>query len=407
MHQRESSILSDHHLPRMLSDAGWSIRGSEPRINRSGTRTWARFRLVLSAVLLVAFLFFFQLSASTRRTNALVQQLYQNVSYAVSNVPTSYLKILIVGLVSSLPEMNERVTKSLVQLCSLYKEAEIHIVFGSSGNNDSLKWWESTDCRTTFVPQMNLLHTTSIVFETMNRFQKIALLRSLQRQQILQRKESHFDVVVNLDFDVTDLPPLDSVMHAIHHAKSRSIVCANGYETWYLPWGKTRLYYDTLASVESDGTWWYRAYAANLWEIITFGQARLFDRILQSQYTYKMKSCFGGLAVYDYNTWSTEECNYTARATDEWKLSTEYTLPSGDACEHVVFQQCLRHALPSLQVGIQPNLVIGRDAALFSTMEAKMGLVKILIFLSILSYGCRHAWRRYNVRKSIKKTLQE
>jgi hypothetical protein len=205
---------------------------------------------------------------------------------------------------------------------------------------------------------------------------------------------------------VTDLPPRDSLIHAIQHVKNnRSIVCANGYETWYLPWGKARLYYDTLAAVEADGTWWYRTYAANLWEIITFGQARLFQKLLQSQSTHKMQSCFGGLAIYDYKTWSTTECDYTTRESDEWQLSTEYTLPSGDVCEHVIFQQCLRHVQPRLDVAIQPNLVIGRDAALFSTREAKVGLAKILVLVAIVSYGCVQARRRHVWRRNNKKTL--
>lgn len=391
----------------MLNNVGRSDREEVSKMNRNGPRTSTRRRRLLAGGAFMAFMLLFRLYTSTVRVNALVESLQTSNEL---NVPQSDLRILIVGLVFSLNEINERVTESLVKLCATYNEPEIHIVHHdkSAGANSYQQRLEQAGCRVSLMLQDDLLPSTTLFVSSMNRFQRLALLRSLQRQEILQRSNSHFDAVINLDFDVTDFPSLGSLVHATRHAANNTIVCANGYETWYLPWGKARLYYDTLAAIDVDGKWWYHAYAANLWQILTFGQARLFYTLLQSPATFEMQSCFGGLAVYDYSTWSTQECDYTTRSSNKWELSTEYTLPSGDACEHVVFQQCLRHALPHLEVGIQPTLLIGRDAALFSTKEAKMGLFKIVAVLAVLSFVCMHAKRRRKLHKhNKKKTLPE
>ena len=365
---------------------------------RARTRVVTRVRAALAAAMMVTLMLVFQLYTSTRRTNTIVETMYASKTHTFAERD---LRILIVGLIYSLQEITEEVAASLAKLCSLYEKVEIHIVHGeSSKENVSFRQrLEQSGCRVGLVPQEDLLRSiTTEDFQSMNRFEKLALLRTRQRQEILNSSENlNFDAVINLDLDVTDFSPLDSLMQAVHYAsdKNRStIVCASGYETWYTPWGKARLYYDTLAAIDADGTWWYNAYAANLGQILTFGQARLLDRLLQSHSTFAMQSCFGGLAVYDYATWSIQECDYTTRIMNEWQLSSDYTLPSGDACEHVVFQQCLRNALLHLEVGIQPNLLIGRDAALFSTREAKVGLFKITSFLVIVCFGCRKAWRR-------------
>lgn len=347
----------------------------------------------------VTLLLLFQLSFHTNRINALIEKLYSSKPMVD---PQSDVRILIVGLVASLDEMNHNVSESLAQLCSQYTKVEIFIVHGDADYDDTFSkelrhLWEKAGCHVSLVSQETLWPASSQQeFDFMNRFQRLALLRSLQRLSIVQRSESKIDVVMNLDLDITHFPPLDSLVQAIHNASTvkNSIACANGYETWHTPWGKTRLYYDTLAAIDANGTWWYRAYAANLWQIITFGQARLFARLLRSPETFKMQSCFGGLAIYDYDTWSTKECDYANRKAKEWNLSTDYMLPGEDACEHVVFQQCLRHFLPQLEVGIQPTLLVGRDAALFSTQEAKVGLVKILGVIALVVCASVEAWKR-------------
>lgn len=338
---------------------------------------------------------------TTSRTNSMVQQIYESVS---SSKPRKNFRILLVGLVLSLDDINPDVTKSLQQLCPVYNEVEIHIVYAEPSNvvNPYQMKLEKAGCRVTLVDQESLLlhsqHSGHDEFEAKSRLEKLALLRSLQRLEIKQWQQYRTDgVVVNLDLDITTFSPLSSVMHAIHRVNENqhTIACANGYETWHTPWGKMRLYYDTLAAIDGNGEWWYRKYAANIWQIVSFGQARLFGRLLQqSPATFQMQSCFGGLAVYHYTTWSTQECDYTGPSkTDGWKLSSSYTLSGGNSCEHVVFQQCLAHVLPDLQIGIQPNLLIGRDAAIFSTREAYVGVGKAVMALMLLAYCLRQASR--------------
>jgi hypothetical protein len=326
-------------------------------------------------------------------------------SIKAASKPEKDVRILLVGLVFSLEDIDSDVTKTLQQLCSLYNE--VHLVYAESSNSVKMNQMrlEKAGCHVTLVDRENLLlhsqhHSGGEESETKSRFQKLALLRSLQRLEIIQWQQYRTDgVVVNVDLDITDPPPLYSLMHAIHrvNGKKQTIACANGYETWYTPWGKMRLYYDTLASIDRNDKWWYRACAANIWQIITFGQARLLERLLkQLPATFQMQSCLGGLAVYDYATWSsTRECDYTdTLMTNGWKLSSNYKLPSGDSCEHVVFQQCLLDKFPDMQVGIQPNLLIGRDAALLSTREPYVGMFKIVMLLMLFAYCLRQGSRR-------------
>lgn len=390
----------------MPCDIEGNTKELEPKMSLFRSRMTTRHLRYLHVLLAAAALLLLKLVATSWTTTSLVEKLH-TTSKPLSGVLTNNnTRILIMGLLFSLEEMNRDVTQSLAKVCSLYKEAETFIVYGNGADNrTSIKLqWENAGCRVTLLAQEELMRRHHVNanddFRSMNRFQRLALLRSLQRKEVLERQEeSNLEVVINLDLDITLFSSLDSLVQAIQLAadesRSHTIVCANGYETWYMPWGKTRLYYDTLAAIDANGTWWYRAYAANLWQIVTFGQAQLFRKLLSHSSLYKMQSCFGGLAVYDFDTWSTRTCDYIdTTANDEWKLSPDYKLPSGDACEHAVFQQCLGHALPYLSVGIQPNLLVGRDAALFSTQEAKTGLVKVSGLLLITIYGVTLVWRR-------------
>ena len=61
-------------------------------------------------------------------------------------------------------------------------------------------------------------------------------------------------MVVNIDSDMLELPPLSSLVQAADTASQAQIVCANGYEQWSFPVGITLLlYYDTFASVDQSG----------------------------------------------------------------------------------------------------------------------------------------------------------
>jgi hypothetical protein len=185
------------------------------------------------------------------------------------------------------------------------------------------------------------------------------------------------------------------------------------------------LFYDTFAAIDIDGEYYYQKYAASIWQIVTFGQTNLFRDILQRHPAlWPMQTCFGGLAIYDFPSWSNMDCDYDQRNINlrasrhwpikppetsdpsgfdrqpeehmpKWKVPSKYTIdksPNGDVCEHVVFQQCLLDASraqnkPLPRVGIQPNLLIGREAAILSQPEDKVNFVKNIIFLLLLLNG--------------------
>lgn len=398
---------------------------------------------------------------------------------------TSSRRILVLGLIQSLEQLteNKAVIQSLQELCTLYQQG------GSPNNNDKkyvknaapnnvnvgIVYQHAHDAIDGMTRLQSQLHHAScnrvdLVSETqlfdqseqgtnywkqrfpdMNRFERLAVLRSLQRQQIImpplvtslsssfyasnynntiyQLHEGDYNVIVNFDADILQFPPLAALSQAIETAASANrnqrdgggggaIVCANGYEQWTLPILNTfDVYYDTFASVEHEtGKWLYAEYVQAWWRnILTFPQATLFFNIIDSTshpssssstfpsfgQLWPMQSCFGGMAVYDYDTWSNEMCDYdrhTIRLSvnskkhnddkssnnqeERWTLSPNYTVDgtiSGDACEHVVFQQCLLAASQQqqqppgrtshnsdnnkeLMIGIQPNLFIGRQA---------------------------------------------
>ena len=139
---------------------------------------------------------------------------------------------------------------------------------------------------------------------------------------------------------------------------------------------------------------------------------------------WPMKSCFGGLAFYGWESFSSSQCDYvrsrialplaveqspnsedldgeTTATTTKWQFPQRYTLsgtPDGDACEHAVFQLCLgeeyrqgRNAKGEtsnnndLVIGIQPGLIASREANIMSTDEAVWGLIKgVALFLGLL-----------------------
>ena len=215
-----------------------------------------------------------------------------------------------------------------------------------------------------------------------------------------------------------------------------TIICANGYQIWQIPfipskWQGRRyphMYYDTVAAVDRLGHWYYPKYTrVTIPPMSVMFQSNLFQQILfyqqqQQQASnnvtttttannvtttttttttlWPMQSCFGGLAIYDWNTWAFPDCDYDATQItllmdddkQQWQPSPKYSLSGtvdGDICEHVVFQQCLQAAaakqaaagllsqqqrqhnndddddnhhqmLPILEVGIKSDLVLER-----------------------------------------------
>jgi hypothetical protein len=279
-------------------------------------------------------------------------------------------------------------------------------------------------------------------FKQLSRYKRMGKLRSHQRRQILEAEgPDAYEVVINVDMDMVSLPPVVPLLKVIDRVAQQdalgigSIVCSNGFENWVLghDWMIRPLFYDTMAAVDVDGNWGYTTYTTDVRQVVGFGQALLLRDILR-QYPnlWPMQSCFGGVGLYDMSTWATPECDYDLDAiqlltvpiamsdgdrivtgpapvvpgTDpthdlveqkghfqlppaqRWTLDPKYTLtgkPNGDACEHVVFQQCLYDAnhqranngdsKRTLNIGIQPELVIQRQAAIMNRWEDIFNIV--------------------------------
>ena len=303
----------------------------------------------------------------------------------------------------------------------------------------------------------------------MSRYERLAMLRSQQRRRVIDRLGSEeaagdddrprYDVVANIDFDLLSLPILDEFMSAAeavasveargkndadvdqqsrsHH--SSLVVCANGYETWFNPEHGPKLYYDTLPAIDDQGNWYYQTYSRNPFRVATFGQGRLYESIkaytgdtsttLRNHPLWPMQACFGGVAMYGWDAFSSSHCDYVrseislpSQHADEepqqqqqWQFPKRYTFSGtadGDACEHAVFQLCLAEEYQqrrilhnddsSLAVGIQPGLIVSREANLMSTDDAMTALRRgIALGLGLVLIGAKIAYDRRRKDKSL------
>ena len=288
----------------------------------------------------------------------------------------------------------------------------------------------------------------------MSRYERLAMLRSQQRRRVIDRLGSEgavddddrprYDVVANIDFDLLSLPILDEFVSAAeavasveargksdadadqqsrsHH--SSLVVCANGY-------------YDTLPAIDDNGNWYYQTYSRNPFRVATFGQGRLYESIkaytgdtsttLRHHPLWPMQACFGGVAMYGWGAFSSSHCDYVrseislpSQHADEesqqrkWQFPKRYTFSGtadGDACEHAVFQLCLAEEYQqrrilhnddsSLVVGIQPGLIVSREANLMSTDDAMTALRRgMALGLGLVLIGAKIAYDRRRKDKS-------
>lgn len=455
-----------------------------PRLLRLRPRTrWILFCCVLA--LISASLFGYLISTIQRsrdeeEIDSLLQsltiskdeQVDQMKQYKLSFYDRRPRRVLLVGMIASLKELhkNKPVISDLSKVCWLYqhnrgrlKEDEnieegflsIHILYSQGENVEEDKdvelsltaKFEQVGCKTKFVTQETLFNQISPTFAdeflSLNRYSKLSKLRSIHRRQILQAIQQQdsttddpYDIVMNVDLDIINLPPIHTLTNAVERVSASSengskgaIVCANGYETWNIFGLRRHLFYDTMAAVDTDGSWFYTDYATNSYQVATFGQTVLFRDILrQGTRSWPMQTCFGGLAVYDYDTWSTPECDYdrdyikllksTAPSAsppgepktllrsnskrgdsssdyqdvdeEQWTIEPSLTLgyDGRDACEHVVFQQCLRAAadlegVKDLVIGIQPNLLLRREPAFLSQWEDIQRLSEFVVKIAL------------------------
>lgn len=303
----------------------------------------------------------------------------------------------------------------------------------------------------------------------MSRYELLALLRSHQRRRVIEKlgrddnRSTGYDVVVNIDFDLLSLPSLDEFVRAVeavasvevrgaddddaaqdhtHSHHSSLVVCANGYETWFSPEHGPKLYYDTLPAIDDKGYWYYQTYSRNPFRVATFGQGRLFQSIksystggtntLSNHPLWPMQACFGGVAMYGWNAFSSSQCDYvrsevslplpnnqekdsSLQEQQLWQFPKKYTFSGtndGDACEHAVFQLCLAEEYRqrgikdnvdnSFVVGIQPGLIVSREANLMSTDDARTALKRgIVLGLGLFLIGAKITYDRRKKDKSL------
>ena len=300
----------------------------------------------------------------------------------------------------------------------------------------------------------------------MSRYERLALLRSQQRRRVIEKlggednRPAGYDVVVNIDFDLLSLPKIGEFVSAVEavasvedraeddadqvgdqgrsHRQGRHsslVVCANGYETWFNPEHGPKLYYDTLPAIDNKGNWYYQTYSRNPFRVATFGQGRLFKSIssysggtstMTSPPLWPMQACFGGVAMYGWNAFSSSQCDYVRSeislplqhsekdSPQHWQFPKKYTFSGtvdGDACEHAVFQLCLAEEYQqrgrrdnvdsSFVVGIQPGLVVSREANLMSTDDAMNALKRgVALGLGLFLIGAKVAYDRRKKDKS-------
>ena len=228
-----------------------------------------------------------------------------------------------------------------------------------------------------------------------------------------------------------------------HH--SSLVVCANGHETWFNPEYGPQLYYDTLPSIDDKGNWYYQTYSRNPFRVATFAQGRLFKSIksytgetitVSNHPLWPMRACFGGVAMYGWHAFSSSQCDYIRsgislplrhdgndlsppppqqQQQQLWQFPKKYTFTGtadGDACEHAVFQLCLAEEYrrrgrrdttdSSFMVGIQPGLIVSREANLMSTDDAMTALRRgIVLGLGLFLIGAKMAYYRRKKDKNL------
>lgn len=367
------------------------------------------------------------------------------------SISSSYQKVVLVGMVDSLNifQENKLVGEAISSFCTSYstkvpgggeRSLNIEILYRQESYFDGVNVstalrdkFEKCGCSVSLMPEEELLaNAWRRDYGTLTRYQRMGWLRSLHRESIIENallRGINYEIVVNMDLDIISPPTLNSLIRSINQVTTENrhgnglIVCANGYETWYLLGTNgfvRKLFYDTLAAIDVNGDWLHKSYTTNLMSVLMFGQTVIFRNILQHQTgLWPMQSCFGGVAVYDYQTWSYAECDYSPNhirkaskadqlkilvsehqatiAPKRWKLNSDFTLSGtlgGDACEHVVFQQCVYHASHELKayrsigIGIQADLVVEREAAIMTRVEDFSRLMGTLGGLILLLFAC-------------------
>ena len=216
-----------------------------------------------------------------------------------------------------------------------------------------------------------------------NRIERIAVVRDAQRQRVRQLWEENRpanasfqkDVVIVADLDLFRLPVTTGVLTQAKYIAEHDdldVVCAAGvtmasrHELWY---------YDTFATVLLPDTYvhplkrrlvknYYAGEDPNLVRSdnqngsFTQGDImRYFQQQSAATGTARVRSCFGGLAIYRATTWFEESCSYTLNNTKS--LERYASAADGRPCEHIAFHTCLQdtESISKAKIAVNPGLL--------------------------------------------------
>lgn len=178
------------------------------------------------------------------------------------------------------------------------------------------------------------------------------------------------DVVVIADFDMEGFPATEAMRKAIWQAANSassgySTICGNGKmaDAWSI-----KVHSKDSESVVVLDSQTYDTFATVLTNDLFIPKTKLHMRgkhrrsiskniSINNEDIYEVKSCFGGMAVYNRKTYFNPTCNYThGYPGHPHAFPTLSRLP----CEHVVFHLCLKENEPSYKIGIGKHMKLYR-----------------------------------------------
>lgn len=134
---------------------------------------------------------------------------------------------------------------------------------------------------------------------------------------------------------------------------------------------RNKQYYHVLCgdSLMANG-WYYDSYPMifedDSWSYLEYHRSTIANTINSKRF-YPMKSCFGGVAIYDYKTLRESQCKYEYIPDALDKLSNmkewfnKYSLPFHEVCEHIAMNYCLREYGANIAVSSLSNVYYGAD----------------------------------------------
>ena len=222
------------------------------------------------------------------------------------------------------------------------------------------------------------------------RVQRISHAREFLRSLMTKRRQQEpVDVVGIVDFDLLQFPsPSQIIQHSNEMRLGKNdvdVLCAAGVLEWDGKFG----YYDTYATVllpdtflkaphtrvsqqlrpEEDasmipGSNNFTSMDLLKWLDIQGGDGGKSESSMSNSLNpVPVRSCFGGLALYQSEPYFDARCSYTMLPQDPI-LNAKYAIlddeesdDSGEVCEHILFHECLRTQVDTnLSVAIQPDL---------------------------------------------------